>query len=88
MAALRSDGSTMFLSSSSHIIERRQRLIKKPLLLDLADVPDENFVARLHDLLEDDPVSLPILLSLLVEGLFGCADSRVKHTNMSELGCT
>ena len=50
-------------SSSSDMIEGRQRPIQKPLFLDFADVSNEDLVASLQDLLENDPVRLAILHS-------------------------
>lgn len=39
-----------------------QRAIKQPALLDLCDISNKSFVPSLENLVEDDPICLPILL--------------------------
>ena len=43
------------------LIISRQRAVKQPAFLDLRDVSDKGLVASLKNLMENDPVSFPIL---------------------------
>ena len=43
------------------LVISRQRAVKQPAFLDLRDVSDEGFVAGLKNLMEDNPISFPIL---------------------------
>ena len=43
------------------LVISRQRAVKQPAFLDLRDVADKGLVAGLKNLVEDDPVSFPVL---------------------------
>ena len=49
--------SSLFLD----LIISRQRAVKQPAFLDLRDVSDKGLVAGLKNLVENDPVSFPVL---------------------------
>lgn len=46
----------------SDLIICRQGAIKQPALLDLGDISNKSLVPSLEDLVEDNPVRLPVLL--------------------------
>jgi hypothetical protein len=62
---------------------KTRRILNQIALLNLGHVPNEDLVARLHYLVEDDPVCFPILNQTVNRGGQGM---RGILTNISELG--
>lgn len=59
---LKATHQTRSFSMSRNFIIRGQRAIKQPALLDLCDISNKGLAPSLEDLVEDDPIRLPILL--------------------------
>lgn len=61
MLRLKATHQTRPFSMFRDFIIRGQRAIKQPALLDLCDISNKGLAPSLEDLVEDDPIRLPIL---------------------------